>query len=362
MKKTSKKQIIISTVCSVSVIVLAVSMVVLNKFYKTPTEAENTTLEQTSSTIEKTTSVIIETETTETTTGKKKEKATKPPAEPVTKPYKPKPGKAPVKPSTPEKSAKLSVPLVHQNPDYPTGCEAASATMLLKYYGYNISIHEMVATIPREDLYEENGRVYGPSIYEKFVGDPRQTYTDERPGYGAFSPVITSALNRAIAQKGGSHYAKNITGCSFSTLLSNLDARKPMVVWATANMKTPTLVNSWYIKNPGGEDIYFEYPRGTHVMVLTGYDSKYVYIADPYYGYVKYTHSAFNDKWILLGKQAIVIESGKPIIPSTTLPPETQPETSLPPVSETTETTTEVVTTEQTETTTLASTTKREDE
>ena len=135
-----------------------------------------------------------------------------------------------------------------------------------------------------------------------------------------------------------------------------------MVVWATANMKTPTLVNSWYIKNPGGEDIYFEYPRGTHVMVLTGYDSKYVYIADPYYGYVKYTHSAFNDKWILLGKQAIVIESGKPIIPSTTLPPETQPETSLPPVSETTETTTEVVTTEQTETTTLASTTKREDE
>ena len=210
MKKTSKKQIIISTVCSVSVIVLAVSMVVLNKFYKTPTEAENTTLEQTSSTIEKTTSVIIETETTETTTEKKTEKATKPPAEPVTKPYKPKPGKAPVKPSTPEKSAKLSVPLVHQNPDYPTGCEAASATMLLKYYGYNISIHEMVATIPREDLYEENGRVYGPSIYEKFVGDPRQTYTDERPGYGAFSPVITSALNRASAQKGGSHYAKNI--------------------------------------------------------------------------------------------------------------------------------------------------------
>ena len=45
-------------------------------------------------------------------------------------------------------------------------------------------------------------------------------------------------------------------------------------------------------------------------MVLSGYDSQYVYITDPYFGNVKYTHSAFNDKWTLLGNQAIVLEEG----------------------------------------------------
>lgn len=214
--------------------------------------------------------------------------------------------------------------------------------MLLKYYGYNVSIDEMMAAIPREDLYEENGRVYGPSIYEKFVGDPTKTYTDDRPGYGAFSPVITRALNSVISRKGARHTAKNITGCSFSTLLSQLDNKNPVIVWATDKMKTPTLVNSWYIKQADGSDKYFEYPRGTHVMVLSGYDSKYVYITDPYYGKVKYTQSAFNDKWVLLGKQAIVLEEW-------TAPSETETES-------TTESTTENITESTTENATESTT------
>ena len=281
--------------------------------------------------------------TTESTTVSTTEKVTKPPAAPVTKPYTPKPSAAPLKkPSTPSKSVSLNVPLVYQNPKYPTGCEGASATMLLKYYGYNVSIDEVIAAIPREDLYKENDRVYGPSIYEKFVGDPTKTYTDDRPGYGAFSPVITRALNSVISRKGARHTAKNITGCSFSALLSQLDNNNPVIVWATANMKTPTLVNSWYIKQADGSDKYFEYPRGTHVMVLSGYDSKYVYITDPYYGKVKYTQSAFNDKWVLLGKQAIVLEEW-------TAPSETETES-------TTESTTENITESTTENATESTT------
>lgn len=253
---------------------------------------------------------------TETTQMPTTEKATKPPAEPETKKFIPKPQKPIVKPQAPsEKGKKLNVPMVSQLPDYPTGCEAASATMLLKYYGYNVSLQEMVNAIPREDLYSENGRVYGPSIYEKFVGDPTQTYTSERPGYGAFSPVITKSINSVLRSKNGKHSAKNITGCSLSALFKNIDSGNPVIVWATSKMRTPQYVNSWYIKNPGGEDIYFEYPRGTHVTVLCGYDSEYVYIADPYYGYAKYTVSQFADKWNLLGNQAIVLSG---YVPETT--------------------------------------------
>ncbi len=284
-----------------------------------------------------------QTESTAASTETKSEtkKETKPPAAPVTKVYKPKPTAPPPKPTVPAvKKVKLNVPMVNQFPNYPTGCEGASATMLLKYHGYNVSIDEMIAAIPREDLYKENGKVYGPSIYEKFVGDPRQTYTDGRPGYGAFAPVITRSLNSVIAKKGGKHTAKNITGCSFQTLLKNIDNGSPVIVWATAKMQTPKYVNSWYIKQADGSEKYFEYPRGTHVMVLSGYDGSYVYITDPIYGNVKYSYSAFNDKWTLLGKQAIILKKGiettteKPTAPTTTEEPSTESTTT--PVEEST--------------------------
>ena len=101
--------------------------------------------------------------------------------------------------------------------------------------------------------------------------------------------------------------AKNITGSSVNTLLKYLDKGYPVIVWSTAKMKTPEFVNSWYIKTPSG-DQYFEYPRGTHVTVLTGYDSSKVYMNDPYFGKLSFSHSAFAVKYALLGKQAIIIE------------------------------------------------------
>lgn len=313
----NQKTAIISAVSGL-VLLIVVSVIAVYMHSK-PADSSLSSGTGTESVTELVTESSSETET-ESTTESTTEKVTKPPAAPVTKVYIPKkkPAPAPQKTVTKNKKVILNVPIVKQNPKYPTGCEGASATMLLKYHGYNVTIDEMMAAIPRDDLYKENGKVYGPSIYEKFVGDPSKTHTDDRPGYGAFAPVITKALNQVILGKGNRHTAKNITGCTFNTLLSYLDKKSPVIVWATDNMKTPTLVNSWYIKNPDGSDRYFEYPRGTHVMVLSGYDGKYVYITDPYYGKVKYTYSAFHDKWVLLGRQAIVLNSGAiPVEPAT---------------------------------------------
>lgn len=348
MQKPNKKTVIISSVGGI----LAAAAVSFAVRFSLPRELPIDTTSASAAAIssESVTETVTETEattesTTEAPTEATTQKVKKPPAAPVTKPYKPKPTNPTPKPSVPQnKTVKLNVPTISQLPKYPTGCEAASATMLLKYYGYNITLDEMVNAIPREDLYEENGRVYGPSIYEKFVGDPRQTYTDERPGYGAFSPVITRSLNNVLAKKNGRHKAKNITGCSFSSLIKNLDSGDPVIVWATARMKTPTLVNSWYIKNADGTDRYFEYPRGTHVMVLTGYDGTYVYVNDPYYGALKFTYQSFSDKWELLGKQAIVLESGTPPTETTTAPTTTETTTGESTTEEPAETATEVST------------------
>ena len=200
---------------------------------------------------------------------------------------------------------RFPVTAVNQMPKYPTGCEGAAATTLLRYYGYNVTLDEMISAIPRENITVKNGKRYGPSIYEKFVGDPRGGYTSKNPGYGAFAPVVTKSMNQVIASHGGGKTAKDITGSTVTDLYRNLRNGSPQIVWATYNMNQPTTVNSWYINSTGK---YFEYPRGTHVMVLTGYDANNVYIADPYGASNKtFSRSTFNSRYKLLGQQAIIL-------------------------------------------------------
>lgn len=198
----------------------------------------------------------------------------------------------------------MGVPFVNQFPNYPTGCEAASCTSLLKYYGYNITLDQMIAAIPRKSIYYKNGKRWGPDINKYFVGNPRGTYTSSDAGYGAFSPCVTKALQKVINERGGKHTATKISGCSFKTLLSHISSGRPAIVWATYKMNKPQSVNSWYITDTGK---YFEYPRGTHVLVLVGYSNSRVTLVDPCGGTVSYDIGVFEDRWELLGKQAIVL-------------------------------------------------------
>ncbi len=200
----------------------------------------------------------------------------------------------------------MKIPYVNQMPNYPTGCEAASSCMLLQYYGFKINIDQMVNIIPRKNTYIKNGKRYGPDINEMFVGDPRYSYTSKNPGYGAFSPCVTKALQTAIDQRGGGYTAKKISGCTFNELLSYVSEGYPVMVWATYKMQQPTKVNSWYIETTGK---YFEYPRGTHVMILSGYDGTKVATVDPYNGngVLEFSKSVFKSRWELLGRQGIIL-------------------------------------------------------
>ncbi len=203
----------------------------------------------------------------------------------------------------------MTVPYVNQMPKYPTGCEAASCCMLLKYYGYKITIDEMVNLIPRKNLYKKNGKTYGPDINEMFVGNPKSTYTSANPGYGVFSPAVTKALQKAIDERGGGYTAVKISGCTFQQLLKYIKDGSPAIVWATYKMQKPKTVNAWYIESTGK---YFEYPRGTHVMILSGYSPTSVTTVDPYNnGVITFGMSKFKEKWELLGQQAIVLVKNK---------------------------------------------------
>lgn len=206
---------------------------------------------------------------------------------------------------------RCNVPQTSQMPKYPTGCEGSSMQSLLKYYGFNVSIDDTIASIPRENVVTKNGKRYGPSIYEKFAGDPTQDYTSASPGYGAFSPVITKSLNAEIKKLGGGHTATNITGVSAAKLYEYLNKGHPLIVWATSNMMTPTQKNSWYVKGKDGKYTLFSYPRGTHVMILCGYDKTKdtILTMDSYNGIFKsFDRETFESKYELLGKQAIIID------------------------------------------------------
>lgn len=205
----------------------------------------------------------------------------------------------------------MNVSFVNQFPNYPTGCEAAAAVQLLRYYGYSVTLDQMVNAIPRENIVYKNGRRYGPDINKKFVGNPKGTYTSGNPGYGAFSPVVTKSLQKIINERKGKHTAVKLTGCTFSQMLNEISSGRPAIVWATYKMFNPTSVNSWYIPQANGSAKYFEYPRGTHVMVLTGHSDRYVWITDPILGKVSYDISIFEARWNLLGKQAIVLKKNK---------------------------------------------------
>ena len=80
----------------------------------------------------------------------------------------------------------------------------------------------------------------------------------------------------------------------------------PAIVWATYKMKKPTTVNAWYIEGTGK---YFEYPRGTHVMILSGYGNGKVVTVDPYKnGVLEFDMDLFEDRWELLNRQAIILQ------------------------------------------------------
>lgn len=74
---------------------------------------------------------------------------------------------------------KLDVNLVNQYPKYPNGCEAATIVMLLNYYGIDITLEEWITNyLPQKEVYEKNGKRYGPNPAHYYAGDP----TSEKRG------------------------------------------------------------------------------------------------------------------------------------------------------------------------------------
>lgn len=192
----------------------------------------------------------------------------------------------------------IEVPAISQYPELPTGCESVAATMVLQYYGVDITAEEFVVSWLEysENFYTENGKLYGPNPNEVFAGNP---FT--RNSYGCFATPIVNAINR----NSNDCTAKEIINSSLEQLCTEyIDKDKPLLIWATMSMKESSEGKSWYLD----DNTKFTWTAGEHCLVLVGYNNDYYFLNDPISGStVAYKKDIVKKRFDELGNQAIYI-------------------------------------------------------
>jgi uncharacterized protein YvpB len=207
----------------------------------------------------------------------------------------------------------VNVPYVNQN-DIASGCESASATMLLQYYGYKISAKEFTDNylIKKDWFLGSDEKPYGPDPYAAYTGNPYQS-GGLHCGFGIFAPGTAKSIDKVLDAK--RHQTKIITGMNLIDLIKNyIDKNIPVLIWATMDMKKSSYGYSWIINYVDENSPYkigdiFTWVKGEHCLVLVGYDDNNYYFNDPYknHGLITYEKELVNLRFLELGKQSVVI-------------------------------------------------------
>ncbi|KRL22942.1 C39 family peptidase [Lentilactobacillus kisonensis] len=136
---------------------------------------------------------------------------------------------------------KLTVPLISQSPELPTGCEITAVTMMLRCAGNDVGKVQLAKEMP----YDQSDCNKG------FVGNP---FTDD--GNSIYPPALMALVTRYVGD------AVNLSGQSVDQLIAHLaKTNHPIVVWV------------------GNFDGF-----NTHALVMTGFDEKAVYYNDCWTG------------------------------------------------------------------------------
>ena len=186
-----------------------------------------------------------------------------------------------------------NVPTINQYPKYPTGCESVALTLLLRYYGINVSVDDVIAKLKKGDLpYNEGGIIYGGNPEIEFIGSPYNSYS-----YGVYNNPIANVAN---AYKGGVNVK---TGLAFESLLNLIRENRPVVAWTSMNLAVPYISSSWIYK-PTGEVI--KWRANEHAVLVVGFNDYYVVISDPLTGQIRYqSRKTFESRYNYYGARAV---------------------------------------------------------
>lgn len=175
-----------------------------------------------------------------------------------------------------EKANQKNVSLILQNPDYPNGCESASAVMLLNYIGVDVTLKEFINDyLEKNNVYEKEGKRFGPDPSKIYAGDP----SSRNRGWGAFEPVIAKSMIKILEDY---HLQKELVlmlGEANKSPLYVLAANEyPSIIWITMDYQKAENIYEWFSYD---EKYTYTYPKNSHTVLLTGMDEEYYYINDP---------------------------------------------------------------------------------
>jgi uncharacterized protein YvpB len=192
----------------------------------------------------------------------------------------------------------LQAPIVKQLPELARGCEVTSLTMLLNYAGVEADKMLLALEVERDPAKKKviGGKTYFGNPNNGFVGD---MYSFHKPGFGVFHGPIEELANKYMHSR-----IVNLTGRSFDSVLHYVAAGHPVWVITTSTFDhvPKNEWETWYT-----DEGPIEVTSRMHSVLVTGYDSQYIYFNDPLDGQInkKIPKENFIKGWTQYGSQAI---------------------------------------------------------
>ncbi|MEA3339557.1 MAG: C39 family peptidase, partial [Chloroflexota bacterium] len=171
-------------------------------------------------------------------------------------------------------------------------CESRSATDLAAFWGATFTEDDFFRRLPKSD-----------NPHRGFLGDVDLPAGSMPPvGYGVYAGPVAANL-RSFGLDAQAQQEWNLT-----SLKTELAAGKPVILWATYDMKLPG-VEDW-TSSDGATSVIVQWQ---HTFVAAGYDDALdggsVYLVDAYDGVTKhFTYAAFDAAWDQLGRQAVTVQ------------------------------------------------------
>lgn len=199
---------------------------------------------------------------------------------------------------------------VYQMPELPTGCEITAMTMVLNYYGCEVTKEEMARDyLPTIFDYQEPRREgrhrrefyeYGDDLENYFLGDPFTEY-----GTVCGTSAIVMAANLYLSEEESELWAVDLSGITTKELYKIVLSGSPAVVFTTIDMEDREETMGWYTE----DGTYVEWSHNDHATVIIGCSEDEVVIADPLEGIVTYDKTQFEKVFAQRGYRCVVIET-----------------------------------------------------
>ncbi len=196
-----------------------------------------------------------------------------------------------------------------QNPELPNGAEVTSLSMLLATAGHpvnKVTLANEVAKDPAKEVVKTS-TYQGKTITQILAwGNPNVGYVGNMfvagKGYGVYNHPLFLLLKKIMPK-----YALNLTGKPFSSILTKVGEKVPVVAWTTLNFQAPTYWITW--KTAEGP---FRATPSENTVLIVGYNktTNTLSVDNPETGTTQTVPmTPFIQSWQQLGSQAISLKS-----------------------------------------------------